>query len=68
MNLVAVRNTVSLISIVFAKTLLLIASLYLIWGWITVGDIRSQCEKKGIDADQAIARLAGPSPDIRIVG
>src|ERR1039458_4270211 len=37
--------------------LLLTGSLYCIWGWITISDIKSECQRKGLDSTQVLSAL-----------
>ena len=36
---------------------LLAGSLYCIWGWITISDLKSECQRKGLDSAQVLSAL-----------
>lgn len=52
------------IGIVALNTILFLLSLYLVWGWVTVGDIHTKCEKQGVDFDQVMESLISNGPNI----
>lgn len=47
------------------SALLLAGSLYCIWGWITISDIKSECQRKGLDSTQVLSAL-GYAPAARV--
>jgi hypothetical protein len=42
------------------NTIFILISLYLAWGWITISDVRSYCEQKGLNFEEVIEGIANP--------
>jgi hypothetical protein len=42
-----------------ANTILILASLYLVWGWITLSDIRAYCDQNRLNFDDVMIGLQG---------
>ncbi len=43
---------------------LFLASIYLLWGWITINDIIGRCKTEGLDVDKVLTALITGPPDI----
>src|SRR5207247_603503 len=44
-------------AVVVTNGILFLFSIYAVWGWVTVSDIRAKCEKEGCDFDSVMASL-----------
>lgn len=58
------KRVLQYIGVVALNGILLLASAYLVWGWITLSDIRSKCEKKGYDFDAVMSSLISSPSDL----
>lgn len=49
------------VAIAIVNSLLFLLSLYCLWGWVTVSDIKAQSEKHGYDFDRVMASMVSES-------